>query len=437
MFTGRFFWSVLFLLSAIFTLSPVSATTAKSDNKVLMITVSGVINPVSAEYIGGAVRQASDLKAAALIIRLDTPGGLESSMRSIVRDIVGSPVPVVVYVAPGGARAASAGVFITMAAHVAAMAPGTNIGAAHPVAIGGQLDKVMSEKATNDSAAYIRTLARQRGRNVQWAEDSVRKSVSITETEALKNNVVDLGANDVASLMGDLDGRTVTTITGQHVLKTAGARIIEREMSLRQKILDLISNPNVAYILMLLGFYGLFFELTNPGAVFPGVMGGICLILGFYALQTLPVNYAGLMLIILGIVLFILEVKIVSHGVLTIGGIVALIFGSLMLFESSSPLFRLSLSVIISAALITALCFALTVRLAYKASRRKPATGAEGLIGIAGTARTDIDPQGGIVIVHGELWSGYSDELIPKGSTIVIEALQGLKVKVKSGSLKK
>jgi len=433
------FCSVLLFLAAIFVV-PVGLVhgiyasdkeAGASAGRVLLITVKGIINPVASEYIGGGVRQASDMKAEALIIRLDTPGGLDSSMREIIKDIEASPVPVAVYVAPSGARAASAGVFITIAAHIAAMAPGTNIGAAHPVRIGGNLDKVMSEKVTNDAAAFIRTLAAQRGRNALWAEDAVRKSVSITETEALKLGVIDLVAKDLTTLLSELDGRKVTTVAGEHVLKTAGAKVVEREMSLRNKILDLISNPEVAYILMLLGFYGLFFELTNPGAIFPGVMGGICLILGFYALQTLPVNYAGLLLIIMGLVLFILEVKIISHGVLTIGGIIALVFGSLMLFESPLPFFKLSLAVIVPVVIITTLLFVFTVRLAYKASRKKPLTGTEGLIGLEGTASTDISPKGGAVRVHGELWSGWSDASIPKGSGVVVEAVQGLKLKVR------
>jgi len=436
---GSAFWGLLLFLFSILAgaagyAAGVSAGTAGAVTpvkKVLLITVNGIINPVASEYIGGAVKQAADLKAEALIIELDTPGGLDSSMRSIIREILKSPAPVVVYVAPSGSRAASAGVFITLAAHIAAMAPGTNIGAAHPVQIGEQMDKVMSEKVTNDAAAFIKTLATQRGRNARWAEDAVRKSVSITETEALKLRVIDLIAKDVATLLSDLDGRKVATATGEHVLNTAGAEVVEREMSLRNKILDLISNPNVAYILMLLGFYGLFFELTNPGAIFPGVMGGICLVLGFYALQTLPVNYAGLMLIIMGIVFFVLELKIISHGLLTVGGIMALIFGSLMLFESPLPFFKLSLAVIIPVVLITALLFVFTARLAYKAFKRRPLTGADGLIGLEGTASTDITPQGGTVRVHGELWSAWSDALVPAGSAVVVEALQGLKLKVR------
>ncbi len=434
-------WGFLLFLFAILagivgSAAGISAGTAGAGTqakKVLLITVNGIINPVVSEYIGGAVKQASDMKAEALIIQLDTPGGLDSSMRSIVRDILGSPTPVVVYVAPGGSRAASAGVFITLAANIAAMAPGTNIGAAHPVQIGAKMDKVMSEKVTNDAAAFIRTIATQRGRNARWAEDAVRKSVSITETEALKLGVIYLVAKDVTALLTEIDGRKVTTVTGEHVLNTAGAKVVEREMSLRNKILDLISNPNVAYILMLLGFYGLFFEFTNPGAIFPGVMGGICLILGFYALETLPVNYAGLMLIIMGIVLFVLEVKIISHGVLAIGGVMALVLGSLMLFESSAPFLKLSLAVMVPVVSVIALLFVLTGRLAYNAFRRKPITGVDSLVGLEGTARTDITPHGGTVRVHGELWSGWSDEPVPKGSAVVVEAIRGLKVKVRRG----
>ncbi len=420
------------------------------EREVVVITVDGVINPVAAEYIGKALKEVNGINAGALtgrsaggrspehiealVLRLDTPGGLDSSMRSIVRDIVASDVPVVVFVAPSGARAASAGVFITMAAHIAAMAPGTNIGAAHPVSVGRKMDKVMSEKVTNDAAAYIRSIARERGRNAEWAEEAVRKSVSITETEALKKNVIDLVAPDIKSLLSEIDGKEVKTAAGEQALRTSGAKVIEREMGIRDKILDFISNPDVAYILMLLGFYGLFFELTSPGAIFPGVVGGICLILGFYALQTLPVNYAGLLLIVLGIILFVLEVKIISHGLLTAGGLLALVLGSLMLFESSSPLFKLSLSTVLFAAFITAAFFSLTVRLAYRAYKRKPVTGAEGLIGLEGTAKTEITHGGGMVFVHGELWSAFSDEAIRSGEKVIVEEVKGLKVRVRKFS---
>ncbi len=399
--------------------------------EVIVITVDGVINPVSAEYIGKSIKKANEKKAEALIIELDTPGGLDTSMRIIVKDIIGSEVPVVVYVSPSGSRAASAGVFITLAAHIAAMAPGTNIGAAHPVGIGEKMDKVMAEKATNDAAAYIKSLAARTGRNAKWAEDAVRKSISATEEEALKEKVIDLVSKDLNSLLSDIDSRKVRTIMGEKVLMTAKANVTREEIGIRHKILNLISDPNIAYILMLLGFYGLFFELTNPGTLFPGVIGGICLILAFYAFQTLPVNYAGLLLIILAIILFILEVKIISHGVLTIGGIIAMIIGSLMLFESPAPFMKLSLSIILPAVIITTLFFTLTFGLAFKAYRRKPITGSEGLVGVNGITDTDITKNGGMVLLHGERWAAYSDEPISKGEKIIIEAVSGLRVKVR------
>jgi membrane-bound serine protease (ClpP class) len=430
----KFIFLALIFISTVLFLSPLLYSVENKKSEVLVITVNGVINPVASEYIGKSIKKASEMNAEALIIELDTPGGLDTSMRSIVKDIIGSSVPVVVYVSPSGARAASAGVFITMAAHVAAMSPGTNIGAAHPVAMGGKMDKVIAEKATNDAAAYIKSIAESRGRNVKWAEDAVRKSVSVTETEALKNNIIDLIAKDINTLLSEIDGKKTTTAYGDKTLKTAGAKIIRHEMSFRHKILNLISDPNVAYILMMLGFYGLFFELTNPGAIFPGVIGGICLVLAFYSFQTLPVNYAGLLLIIIGLILFILEVKVTSYGMLTIGGIVSMVLGSLMLFESPLPFLKLSLSVIIPAAIVTALFFVLTFRLAYKAYKRKPVTGAEGLIGLEGVAKTDITPGGGMVVVHGEFWSAYSDDVIHKEERVVVEDVKGLRVKVKKSN---
>jgi membrane-bound serine protease (ClpP class) len=407
------------------------AFSEETQKEVMVITINGIINPVSAEYIGKNIRKANEKRVEALIIELDTPGGLDTSMRDIVKDIIGSEVPVVVYVSPSGSRAASAGAFITLAAHIAAMAPGTNIGAAHPVGIGEKMDKTMAEKATNDAAAYIKSLAERKGRNAKWAEDAVRKSISSTESEALKMHVIDLITKDINSLLSDIDGKNVQTASGEKVLKTKNAVVTREEIGIRHKILNLISNPNIAYMLMLLGFYGLFFEMTNPGSIFPGVIGGICLILAFYAFQTLPVNYAGLLLIILAIILFILEVKIISHGVLTIGGIIAMIIGSLMLFESPAPFMKLSLFIILPAVIITALFFTLTLGLAYKAYKKKPVTGSEGLIGEKGVANTDITKNGGMVSLHGERWTAYSDEPILKGESIIVEAVSGLKIKVK------
>jgi len=418
---------------AVFFITFFSITKVFTNNKkseVMVITINGVINPVSAEFIGKSIKKAQENRVEALVIELDTPGGLDTSMRNSVKDIIGSDVPVVVFVSPSGSRAASAGVFLTLAAHIAAMAPGTNIGAAHPVGIGEKMDKTMAEKATNDAAAYIKSLAERRGKNAQWAEDAVRKSISATESEALKEHVIDLVTKDINSLLSDIDGMNVQTALGEKVLRTKNSSIIREELGIRHKILNLISDPNIAYILMLLGFYGLFFELTNPGALFPGVIGGICLILAFYAFQTLPVNYAGLLLIILAIILFILEVKIVSHGILTIGGIIAMIIGSLMLFESPAPFMKLSLALILPAVLITTLFFSLTVGLAFKALKRRPITGAEGLIGLKGVADTDINRDGGMVSLHGERWSAYSDAPLAKGERIMVEAVSDLKVKV-------
>jgi membrane-bound serine protease (ClpP class) len=416
-----FLLSFIFL---IFLLSPLS-----SDADIIVIRAEGIVNPVMAEFISKSIDEAVRERVNLFIIELDTPGGLDTSMRSIVKKILTSEIPVVVYVYPSGARAASAGVFITMAAHIAAMAPGTNIGAAHPVGLGEKIDETMAEKAVNDAAAYIKSLAQKRGRNSKWAEKAVRKSVSITEKEALKLNVIDVIASDLPTLLNTIDQRIVETSTGKHIIKTRGAQIKYRDMSLRQKILDLISNPNIAYILMLLGFYGIFFELTNPGAIFPGVFGAIALILAFYSFQTLPVNYAGLLLILLAIILFILEIKIVSHGVLTIGGIISMIIGSLMLFESTQPFFRLSLKVILPTVILTTLFFSMTITLAIRAHRRKPVTGAEGLVGLQGEAKTDIY-EDGTVFIHGEIWSAWSDEPIKAGEKIIVDKVEGLKLKV-------
>jgi membrane-bound serine protease (ClpP class) len=428
----RFIFTFILLVLSIYMSSRVLPVFSDEHKKeVMVITVDGVINPVSAEFIQKSIHKANEKKYEALVIELDTPGGLDASMRSIVKEMIGSEVPVIVFVSPSGSRAASAGAFITLAAHIAAMSPGTNIGAAHPVGIGGKMDKTMTEKATNDAAAYIKSLAEKSGRNVQWAEDAVRKSISSTETEALQLKVIDLITKDINSLLADIDGKKVWTVSGEKILSTRNASVVREELGLRHRILNLISDPNVAYILMLLGFYGLFFELTNPGSLFPGVIGGICLILAFYAFQTLPVNYAGLLLIILAIILFILEIKIISHGVLTIGGIVAMTIGSLMLFESPAPFMKLSLAVILPAVVMTTLFFTILIGLAYKAYKRKPITGSEGLLGSYGIADTDITREGGRVTIHGEIWSSYSEDAIDKGKRIIVEEVSGLKLKVK------
>lgn len=422
--------SILILALGLLLLSA-QAAIPENAPEVMVITVDGVINPVSAEFISKSIDKANEARAEALVIEMDTPGGLVTSMRDIIKSILGSDVPVVVFVSPGGARAASAGTFITISAHVAAMAPQTNIGAAHPVGVGEKMDKTMAEKAVNDAAAYIRSLAEKRGRNAQWAEDAVRKSVSATENEALEKGVIDLVTANLNTLLSDIDGMKVETISGERALHTKGAVVTRVEMGLRHKILDVISDPNIAYILMLLGFYGLFFELTNPGAIFPGVVGGICLILAFYAFQTLPINYAGLLLIILGIILFVLEISVTSYGALTIGGIISMVLGSIMLFEEAGPFVELSLYTIFPAVLVTAGFFTVVIGLAWKAFRSKPTTGLEGLLGLEGKATSDITSDEGAVKVHGEIWSAYSEEPVPAGEKVVVEAVEGLRLKVK------
>lgn len=401
---------------------------APPERRVMVIEIDDPITPVTAEYIIKAIDRATAKGAEALIIQMDTPGGLVESTREIVKKMLASEVPIVVYVAPSGARAASAGVFITLTANIAAMAPNTRIGSASPVQMEGKMDETMAKKITNDLAAMIRGIARKRGRNAKWAEDAVRKAVSATDTEALKLNVVDLIAPDLATLLKRIDGRTVEVVIGQHKLRTANARVETVKQGFRDRLLGIISNPNVAYILMILGFYGLYFELSNPGAIFPGVAGAICLILAFYALQTLPINYAGLMLIILAIGLFIAEAFVTSHGVLGVGGAVAMLLGSLMLIEV--PSLRISWVVILPVVAFSSLLFIITVTLAVSVHRERADTGKEGLIGLKGEARTDISAKGQ-VFVHGENWNARSDEPIQKGDQIVVTAVEGLLLTVK------
>ena len=396
--------------------------------KVVSIKVDGTINPASAAFIQKAIEKASQENAECVLIHLNTPGGLLKSTRVIVSNILGSKVPVVVYVSPGGAHAGSAGVFITMAAHIAAMAPSTNIGAAHPVNIQGGMDSTMSDKTTNDAAAFIRAIAEKRKRNLQWAEEAVRKSVSITEVEALQLKVIDLVAANEEQLLKLINSRIVSLDSGDKKLATAAAKIEKVEMSFAERMLDLISDPNVAYILMMLGFYGILFELYSPGAIFPGVIGVICLILAFYSMHTLPLNYAGLALILFAIILFILEVKIVSHGLLGIGGVVALALGSIMLIRTDSALefIRISWGVILSTTVATAAFFFFLVALAVKGQRAKPVSGVEGMIGEEGEALATLQPSG-TVSVHGELWNAESVAgSIQAGQRIRVTAIRNL-----------
>ncbi len=440
--TLRFLLLSLLLIITLSYVNPLSADTpmdkkapsppaqASPSKKVYLITVDAAITPVVAEYINKSIDLASKANAEAVIIELDTPGGLVDSMREIVKKMMSADVPVVVYVGPSGARAASAGVFITLAANIAAMAPTTHIGAAHPVTMEGKMDKTMETKVVNDLAAMARSIAEKRGRNAKWAEEAVRKSVSITETEALKAKVIDFISPDIPTLLKDINGRTVDLAVGKKTLKTEGAEVKEINMGFRFKFLNTISNPNIAYILMILGFYGLYFELANPGAIFPGVAGAICLILAFYALQTLPINYAGLMLILLGVGLFIAEAFITSHGILGVGGAVAMAIGSVMLVESTSPYLRISWSVIAPVVALSALLFIITVSLAVRVHREKVDTGKEGMVGLEGEAKTDIQASGQ-VFVRGEYWNAWSDEPVRKGERVKIESVEGLKLKVR------
>jgi membrane-bound serine protease (ClpP class) len=410
------------------------AVDARAAGRVALLEIEGVINPVTLRLVGTAIDRAQADGSVALVIQLDTPGGLERSMRAIVQRMLNAEVPVVVYVAPTGARAASAGVFITLAAHVAAMAPATNIGAAHPVALGGQVDKETLKKIENDAAAFIRTVAQERGRNADWAERAVRQSVSVTEREAVRLRVVDLVADSLPDLLQKIDGRTVRTKRGTVTLATRTAEIRPIEIGFRDRILSIITDPNVAYVLMMLGMIGLLAELYNPGAIFPGVIGGISLILAFFAFQSLPINYAGLLLILFGLVLLVAEIKVVSHGLLAIGGIVSMALGSLMLFEAPEAGFRISWWVILPTVGATAGLFLFVLTAGVRALARRPLLGAQGLIGQVGVARGPLTPEGWVT-VQGEIWRAVADAgPIDDGTPVRIVDVQGLTLKVEKAT---
>lgn len=398
---------------------------------VVSIHIDATINPATAAFIHSSIEKAKKEKAQCLVIHLNTPGGLLKSTRTIVGDIIESPVPVVVYVSPPGAQAGSAGVFITLAAHVAVMVQGTNIGAAHPVGMQGEMDTTMSEKVTNDAVAFIRTIAEKRNRNAEWAENAVRNSVSVTASVALQQKIIDMIANDDNELLQQLDGRTVQLNGSSVTLHTNSAKVLEYEMSFIEKLLNILSDPNIAYILLMLGFYGLMFELYNPGSILPGIVGVICLVLAFYSLNTLPVNYAGLALILFALLLFILEIKIVSHGVLAIGGIVSLLLGSMMLIRrGAGPIGQISWAVIISSVVVTTLFFLFVIGMGLKAQRLKPVTGSESMIGEMGEAKEDLNPLG-MVFLHGELWQAESlSGIIQRGEKVRVKNMQGFKLYV-------
>ena len=400
--------------------------------RVVRVQIDSIIHPVASEFIIDSLAQAEESGADLFVIELSTPGGLLTSTREIFTAMLGSEIPVVVFVSPSGSQAASAGFFILEAAHVAAMAPGTNTGAAHPVSGSGEeIEGTMAEKVEQDAAATIRSLAARHERNAELAEEAVVKSRSYTADEALESNLIDLVATDLESLLAEIDGTEVDLGDDEPViLRSDGATIETLEMSGFQKFLSALAHPNIAYILMTLGGLGLYFELSNPGAVLPGVVGGICLILAFFALSVLPVNYAGIALIILALIFFIAEVKVVSYGMLTVAGIISMVIGSLMLFKSADPAIRVSLDVVISMAVFTAIVVAFLVSMVLRTHRSQVTTGSEGLINKRGVARTEIAPRGK-VFVHGEIWDAVAENPIAAGAPIGVVAVEGMVLRVR------
>lgn len=402
--------------------------------QVVSLTVDQAITPVTADYIARGIGEAGRMNAACVVIHLNTPGGQLTSTRKIVGDILDAPVPVVVYIAPSGARAGSAGVFITLAANIAAMAPGTNIGASHPVTMIGKMDSTMTEKVTNDASAFIRSIAEKRHKNVAWAEDAVRHSVSITETEALEKNVIDLISASTPELLRKIDGDTVVTAAGPRVLHTAEATVTTVSMGLGEKMLVFFSDPNLMYILLLVGIFGILFEFYNPGAIFPGIIGVICLVVSFYAMSVLPINYAGLGLILFAVILFLLELKITSHGILAIGGIVSLLIGSLMLVRTgpATDYVMISRIVIFTSVVLSTLFFLFIIGMGLKAQRARPFSGVEGFTGEEGVALTALAPAGK-VRVHGEIWNAESvSGAVDAGEKVRVKRLEGLRVYVEA-----
>ena len=403
-----------------------------------LITVDAGINPATADFIQESIFSAERDGAEALIIELDTPGGLLDSTKTIVKDLLGTPLPVIVYIAPSGAGAASAGVFVTMAANIAAMAPGTTIGAAHPV--GGEGENIggdMREKVENFAVSLSKTIAQERGRNVEWAEKAVRQSVSITEQEALKLHVIDLIATDCDDLLRQVEGREVVVKGAKTRLSVAGAEIIRKQMRLKQKFLNILANPNVAYLLMMAGLLGLYVEFTHPGVFFPGVAGGICLLLALTTLQVLPINYSGLALIVLGMALLVSELFVPSFGVLGVGGIIAFILGSLLLFDTPESNLTVDPNIIYAAAATFGTFTLLVSYLVVRAQRRKPSLGREGLVGEIGEVRRPITRETpGKIFVHGEYWNAVADEPIGSGERAEVTAVEGMRLTVRPLSRK-
>ncbi|MCE5276140.1 MAG: nodulation protein NfeD [Syntrophaceae bacterium] len=423
------------LLAVLFFLAAVPPPARSAD--VVVIDVKDAISPPIASYIIENIDDAIATNKVAIIMRMDTPGGLDTAMRDIIQKVMNAKIPVIVYVAPKGARAASAGALITLASDIAAMAPGTNIGAAHPVSVGGggegkdAKDSTMVQKVTNDAVAYARSIARERGRSEQWAEDIVKKSISTPSQEALSMGVIDIVAQDMDDLLNQLDGRKVKKNAVTFELHTKGANVVEKPMGFRYRLLAAISNPNVAYILMLIGLAGIYFELSSPGAVLPGVIGGISLILAFFAFQTLPVNYAGIALILLAVIMFIAEIKVPSYGLLTVGGIISMVLGSVLLFRTPELYAQVSYGVIIPVTLFFAAFFVTTLYLVVKVHRTPSKVGAEGLRGETAEVYSWNTDGTGKVFCHGEYWNAKGPMTLTPGDHVEVVEVAGMDLIVK------
>ena len=410
------------------------STTAFGAGRIIVIEVDGVINPVVAEFIANEIYNANKFSEELIVIQMDTPGGLDPSMRKIIKAIQNSKVPVASFISPSGSRAASAGVFIAIASHISAMEPGTKIGAAHPVKlmVGGEGEqaKIIEDKVVNDTSTYIRSLAEQRGRNAHWAELSVRKNVSVSAEEAKRLNVIDLLAANLDSLVLALDTREVKLGGNIIKLNTAEKNILFKEMNSRQKILNIIASPNVAYVLMMLGLVGLYLELSNPGLILPGVLGSLSLILALYAMQMLPINYSGLLLIFIGVILLIAEVSLMSYGLLALSGAISIFLGSIMLIDSDDPAMQISKVVLYPTLGMTFLVSIGSIYLAKKTHQLVTTTGMEGLLGEIGVVKEILNLEG-LVLIHGEMWKAESDTVILVGEKVSVEVVKGLKIKVR------
>ena len=410
------------------------STTAFGAGRIIVIEVDGVINPVVAEFMANEIYNANKFSEELIVIQMDTPGGLDPSMRKIIKAIQNSKIPVASFISPGGSRAASAGVFIAIASHISAMEPGTKIGAAHPVKlmVGGEGEqaKIIEDKVVNDTSTYIRSLAEQRGRNAHWAELSVRKNVSVSAEEAKRLNVIDLLAANLDSLVLALDTREVKLGGNIITLNTAEKNILFKEMNSRQKILNIIASPNAAYVLMMLGLVGLYLELSNPGLILPGVLGSLSLILALYAMQMLPINYSGLLLIFIGVILLIAEVSLMSYGLLALSGAISIFLGSIMLIDSDDPAMQISKIVLYPTLGMTFLVSIGSIYLAKKTHQLVTTTGMEGLLGEIGVVKEILNLEG-LVLIHGEMWKAESDTVILVGEKVSVEVVKGLKIKVR------